>query len=373
MISGSVILPDEYRLADETELSRRIISRKKQLGERLLILTHHYQRAEIVEHGDYVGDSFGLSKKAAGSQTAEHIVFCGVRFMAEAADILCRPNQKVYLPNPEAKCPMAATAPSDLIYEVWDALESKLGEGRVVPISYMNTTADLKALTGHKGGLICTSSNAAEAFLWAFERYEKLFFFPDQHLGRNTARKLGIPSEQVVLFDRQKLWENVDSERLDKARVILWSGHCYVHSRFRPEHIENWRKSDPDVIIVVHPECVEEVVDNADAVGSTSFIVDYVEKAPSGSTIAIGTELNLVHRLALRHKDKRIFELSGDSSPVCANMYRTSLADVCYCLENLGSADRVQVPPEIRTDARTALERMLEVSGNPGRRESARS
>lgn len=363
MRSGSAILPDEYRLADDAELSRRIILRKKQLGERLLILTHHYQRVETVEHGDYVGDSYGLSRKAARSRTAEYIVFCGVRFMAEAAEILCRPDQKIYLPNPEAKCPMAAMAPSDLIYDVWDTLESKLGEGRVVPISYMNTTADLKAFTGRKGGLICTSSNAAEAFQWAFERYEKLFFFPDQHLGRNTVKRLGIPRDDIVLFDRQRLWENIDLGRLERARVILWSGHCYVHSRFRPEHIENWRKSSPGVIIIVHPECIEEVVDNADAVGSTSFIVEYVEKSPSGSIIAIGTELNLVHRLALRHKDKRIFELSDDSSPVCANMFRTSLADVCYSLENPDSANRVVVPPEIRTDAKLALERMLEVGG----------
>lgn len=363
MISGSAILPDEYRLAGDAELSQRISSKKKQLGERVLILTHHYQRAEIVEHGDYVGDSYGLSRQASRSEKAEHIVFCGVRFMAEAADILCRSDQKVYLPNPEARCPMAAMAPSDLIYEVWDALESKLGEGRVVPISYMNTTADLKALTGRKGGLICTSSNAVEAFRWAFSRFEKIFFFPDQHLGRNTANRLGVPKEQVILFDHRRLWESIDREMLEKARVILWSGHCYVHSRFKLEHIESWKRSHPDVIVVVHPECREEVVDNADAVGSTSFIVDFIEKAEPGSTIAVGTELNLVHRLALTHDDKSVFELSGDSSPVCANMFRTSLADLCFTLDNLNSVDQVVVPREIKSDARGALERMLEVGG----------
>jgi quinolinate synthase len=363
MRSGSAILPDEYRLAGEDQLSQRINSKRKQLGEKLLILTHHYQRVEIVEHGDYVGDSYGLSRKAARSQSAEHIVFCGVHFMAEAADILCRSDQKVYLPNPDAKCPMAAMAPSELIYDIWDTLESSLGAGRVVPVSYMNTTADLKALTGRKGGLICTSSNAVEAFRWAFERYEKLFFFPDQHLGRNTAKRLGIPKEQVVLFDHRRLWESIDREKLEKARVILWSGHCYVHSRFKLEHIESWRRSRPDVIVVVHPECREEVVDNADAVGSTSFIVDFVEQAEPGSTIAVGTELNLVHRLSLTHSDKSIFELSGDSSPMCANMFRTSLADLCFNLDNLDSVEHVDVPHEIRIDARGALERMLEVGG----------
>jgi quinolinate synthase len=363
MKSGSAILPDKYRQADEEELSRRISSVKERLGERLLILTHHYQRVEIVRHGDYVGDSYGLARKASRSEKAEHIIFCGVHFMAEAADILCRSDQKVYLPNPEAGCPMADMAPSDLVYDVWDTLESSLGERRVVPVSYMNTTADLKALTGRKGGLICTSSNAAEAFRWAFERYEKLFFFPDQHLGRNTAKRLGIPSEQVVLFDRKKLWQDIDREKLEKAKVILWSGHCYVHSTFRPEHIDNWRKSHPDVIIVVHPECIQEVVDSADAVGSTSFIVDFVEKAPRGSTIAIGTELNLVHRLSLTHGDKNIFELSRDSSPICANMFRTSLADLCFNLENLDSANRITVPQETRIQARRALERMLEIGG----------
>ncbi len=358
---GSVVLPDEYRVAGESELAERIGTARRNLGKKLLVLTHHYQRVEIVRMGDYVGDSYGLAKIAARSPDAEHIVFCGVHFMAEAADILCKSNQKVYLPNPGAGCPMADMAPAEQVYNTWDAIEKDLGPGRMMPISYMNTSADLKAFTGKKGGLICTSSNAAAAFKWAFDKFEKIFFFPDQYLGRNTANKLGISRDQIFLFDLKEADEQIDRKRLEKIKVILWPGHCYVHSKFRPEHIDHLRQTDNSVKIVVHPECSEEVVNKADAVGSTSFIVDYVEKALSGSAIAIGTELNLVHRLAITHKDKKIFELSGDSCPMCANMFRTSLADLCYTIENLEKANRIVVREDIKADARIALERMLEV------------
>ncbi len=357
----SATLPDEYRIAGDDELIGRIRFRKKQLANNLLLLTHHYQRVEIVRMGDFVGDSYGLAKTAARSPDAEFIVFCGVHFMAESADILCSSGQKVYLPNSEAGCPMADMAPADLVYDVWDDIEMKLGKGRTVPISYMNTSADLKALTGKKGGLICTSSNAVAAFRWAFDKFDKIFFFPDQHLGRNTANKLGISGDQIVLFDLQETDKLLDKKQLEKAKVILWPGHCYVHSKFKPEHIDYWRKTDRSVRIVVHPECSEKVVDKADAVGSTSFIVDYVEKASSGSAIAIGTELNLIHRLAITNKDKKIFELSGDSCPMCANMFRTSLADLCFTLENLERANCITVRDDIKADARIALERMLEV------------
>ena len=359
----SATLPDEYRTAGDDELATRIRSRKKQLAGNLLLLTHHYQRVEIVGLGDFAGDSYGLAKRAAQSPDTEFIVFCGVHFMAESADILCNSGQKVYLPNPEAGCPMADMAPADLVYDVWDAIEEELGKGRIVPISYMNTSAELKAFTGKKDGLICTSSNAAAAFKWVFDRFEKIFFFPDQHLGRNTANKFGIPEDQIVLFDLEKADQQLDRKRLEKAKVILWPGHCYVHSRFKPEHIDHWRQTDSSIKIVVHPECNEEVAGKADAVGSTSFIVDYVEKAPPGSAIAIGTELNLIHRLAIINKDKRIFELSGDSCPMCANMFRTSLADLCFTLENLETANRIVVREDIKAYAKIALERMLEVGG----------
>lgn len=355
------VLPDEYRTADENELIKKIRAKKEELGKKLLILTHHYQRVEIVRMGDKVGDSYGLSKIASRSPDADIIAFCGVHFMAESANILCTPHQKVYLPNPSAGCPMANMAPASRVYDAWDHIESVLGKGKVVPISYMNTTADLKAFTGKSGGLICTSSNADSAFKWAYDKYEKLFFFPDQHLGRNTAKKYGIPKDQVVLYDPKSPDGGIDDSSLQKAKVILWNGYCYVHTKFKPEHIRSWREKDPKVKIVVHPECMEEVVDNADAVGSTSFIVKYVEEAPPGSIIAIGTELNLIHRLAITHTDKKIYELGGDTCPVCSNMFRTTLADLCFTIENPEKAFRVEVPDEIKSDARLALERMLEI------------
>jgi quinolinate synthase len=358
---GSVALPDIYRVAGESELTERIQSARRKLAKKLLILTHHYQRVEIVRMGDSVGDSYGLAKTAARSPDADHIVFCGVHFMAESADILCNSDQKVYLPNPGAGCPMADMAPAEQVYDAWDALEKIIGPGRMAPISYINSSAELKAFTGKNGGLICTSSNAAAALEWAFEKFDKIFFFPDQHLGRNTANRYRIPKDQIVLYDPEMVAEQHARRQLEKAKVILWPGYCYVHSKFKPEHIDYWRQIDPSAKIVVHPECNENVVGKADAVGSTSFIVDYVEKAPPGSVIAIGTELNLVHRLAITNTDKEIFELSGDSCPMCANMFRTSLADLCYTLENLEKANRIVVPEDIRADAKTALERMLEV------------
>lgn len=361
MARGNAALPDDYRIAGEKELASRILAKKQILGDSLLILTHHYQRLEIVRFGDLVGDSYGLAKKAGQSPKAEHIVFCGVTFMAEAADILSQSNQKVYLPNPDAGCPMADMAPAESVYEAWESISRITGRGKIIPISYMNSSAELKAFTGKSGGLICTSSNAAAAFKWAFEKADKLFFFPDQHLGRNTAAKFGIADDQVILYDRSRTKGGLTDDEIKRAKVILWNGNCYVHTKFTPEDLDRRRTADPDVIIVVHPECTREVVDKADAVGSTSFIVNYVENAPSGSVIAIGTELNLIHRLAVDHPDKKIFELSGEACPICSNMFRTTLADLCFTLENLDRANRVVVPDDIKNDARLALERMLEV------------
>ena len=356
-----VQLPDDYRNSSLDDLARRIQARKHELGDRVVVLTHHYQRYEVVCQGDYIGDSYGLCKIASQLAQAEYIVFCGVHFMAEAANILGRPEQKTYLPNLTAGCPMADMAKSEQVYDAWDQIENAIGKGRVVPISYMNSSAELKAFTGKNGGLICTSSNADAAFKWALSRYEKFFFFPDQHLGRNTAKKYGIPRDQVVMYDPRKLLGGIDLAELEKAKVILWYGYCHVHAKFHEDQIDQWRLKDPSVKIVVHPECEEAVVDKADAAGSTSFIVDYVEKAPTGSTIAIGTELNLVHRLAIQHPDKKIYELSGDSCALCSNMFRTTLADLCYVLDNFSDANLIVVPDEIKADAKIALQRMLEV------------
>lgn len=359
MAPGMTTLPDEYRVADDDELATRIRNRKAELAARLVILTHHYQRLEIVRLGDHVGDSYGLARLAGASADADLIVFCGVKFMAEAADILSRPDQKVYLPNPEAGCPMADMAPLDQVYEAWSFITRTSGAGKVIPVSYMNSSADLKAFTGRNGGLICTSTNADAAFCWAFDRGDKLFFFPDQHLGRNTALKYGISEAQIMLYDRARPGGGLSEEEVHGAKVILWSGNCYVHTKFRPGHVDYWRKREPRVKVVVHPECTREVVEKADAVGSTSFIVNYVNNAAPGSIIAIGTELNLVHRLAVDNPDKKIFELSGDSCPICSNMFRTTLADLCFTLENLDCANMIEVPKDIMRDARISLERMF--------------
>lgn len=355
------ILPDEYRTASEDELEKRIIAKKKQLGEKLVVLTHHYQRLEIVSFNDFVGDSYGLAKAASQQKKAEIIVFCGVRFMAEAADILTDDNKKVYLANPTAGCPMANMADTDDVYESWDYIESVIGPDKVIPLSYMNSSAALKAFCGMHGGLICTSSNARAAFDYCFAKKKKLFFFPDQHLGRNTANSKKIPREKVVMYNPNLENGGLDAESIKQAEVILWYGHCYVHTNFKPEHVISVREKYPDVKVLVHPECREEVVNMADSVGSTTHIVKYVEKAPPGSTIAIGTELNLVHRLAVTHPDKKVFSLAGEMCVMCSNMFRTSVQDLCFTLENFDEAGLVKVPDDISHDAYIALERMLEV------------
>nr|MBN2277881.1 quinolinate synthase NadA [candidate division Zixibacteria bacterium] len=354
-------LPKEYRESTTEELKDSIRSARGKLGRKAIILTHHYQRPEIVESGDAVGDSYGLSKIAAERDDVDLIIFCGVHFMAEAAYILSKPHQKVYLPNPLAGCPMADMAEIEEVLEAWEVLKAFGGDTRIMPISYMNSAASLKAFVGEHGGLICTSSNADAAYKWALERREKLFFFPDRHLGYNTGIKYGLSRDDMVLWDFAKEQGGLSDEQIEKARVILWKGHCHVHTNFRSRHVTEVRGKYPDVKIVVHPECSHTVVEQADAVGSTSFIVKYVEQQPAGSVIAIGTEINLINRLAHEHPDKKIFELSGQTCPVCANMYRTTLNDLAYCLENYEDMKTITVPDEVRQKAYLALERMLEV------------
>jgi len=357
------VIPEEYRIATDQDLTGRIIRKRDELGDKLVLLTHHYQRKEIVALGHHAGDSYALSK-IASEQSAENIVFCGVHFMAESAAILSQPHQRVYLPNPLAGCPMADMAQIGNVLYAWDRLATVLPDTKIIPLAYMNSAADLKAFCGRNEGAICTSSNAVKAFEWAFERGEKLFFFPDEHLGTNSSVKLGIPEEEIVVWD----FKNRDLggngvEDLKRARVILWKGYCHVHTTFRVEHVKKMRADHPDVKIVVHPECPREVVDIADANGSTKFIVEYVDSAPPGSVIAIGTEVNLVDRLAHTYPDKRIFELSGNTCAMCVNMYRTTLNDLAWCLENLDGIPTVNVPEDITRDARVALERMLQIQG----------
>ena len=357
------IIPDEYRLATDADLTERILSRKSELGDKLVVLTHHYQRKEIFALGDCAGDSYTLAKTAS-QHGAEHIVFCGVHFMAESADILTKPHQKVYLPNPLAGCPMADMASIGDVLYAWDSLTGALPDAKIIPISYVNSTADLKAFVGKNGGTTCTSSNAVRAFDWGFNQGDKIFFFPDEHLGTNTSNKHGIPKDQIAIWDfaNPKLGGN-SIDDLRRARAILWKGYCHVHTTFRTEHVEQTRKLYPGVKIVVHPECPEAVVNAADSNGSTSFIVEYVTKAPPGSVIAIGTEINLIDRLAHTFPDKQIYELSGNTCAMCVNMYRTTLNDLAWCLENLESVPTIEVPKEIARDARIALERMLEIQG----------
>lgn len=355
-------LPKEYREAANDELKDRITAAKARLGTKLVILAHHYQRLEVIEFGDFIGDSYGLSKIAAEQKEAEIIVFCGVHFMAESADILTDSSKTVYLPNPLAGCPMADMAEMADVMEAWEYLEQFGGDKTVMPISYMNTAAGLKAFTGRHGGLICTSSNAAAAFKYGIERRDKLFFFPDEHLGYNTGIKYGLRPDEMVVWDFSRRSGGLTPEQIDKARVILWKGHCHVHTNFTREHVEEVRRQYPGVKVVVHPECPHEVVEAADADGSTKFIVEYCAKAPAGSVIAIGTEINLINRMIHQYPDKTIMELSGKTCPVCANMYRTTLNDLAYTLDNYADMKPIAVPEPTRGQALLALEKMLEVS-----------
>jgi quinolinate synthase len=355
-------LPKDYREARTKELEERITRAKERLGNKLCLLTHHYQRREVVAFGDHVGDSYGLSQQAASDPTAEVIVFAGVHFMAESADILSGDHQAVYLANPLAGCPMADMAEMADVMEAWEALKPFGAEEKIMPISYMNTAAGLKAFTGRYGGLICTSSNAAAAMDYGLKRREKVFFFPDENLGYNTGLKYGLKPEEMVIWDFSRDDGGLSAAEIERARIILWKGHCHVHTNFRKEHVAQVRETYPDVRVVVHPECLPEVVSLADAAGSTSFIVDYCDRAPDGAVIAIGTEINLVSRMAHQYPDKKIIELSGQTCPVCANMYRTTLNDLAYCMENYEDLPPVTVPEPTRSDARKALEKMLEIS-----------
>ncbi len=341
---------------DDKRIIEEILAIKETLKEKLLILTHHYQRKEIVDLGDCRGDSFGLSQKAAADKVARFIVFCGVHFMAESAAILAQPHQTVQIPNLEAGCWMADMADIRTVERAWRELTSVTGEDAVIPIVYMNSDAALKAFCGSRGGAVCTSSNAPAAFHWGFGQRQKVFFFPDQHLGRNTGNQMGIPAEEMIVWDPHKPFGGNTAARLEKARVILWDGHCLVHTRFRVEHVLKMRSLFPESKVVVHPECTQEVVALADAVGSTSFIVKFVEDAPPNTTIIIGTEVNLVNRLALENPDKRVLDLHYS---LCPNMFKINLNNLLWSLENIGQVNVVTVPKDIRADARLALDRML--------------
>jgi len=335
------------------------------LGERLVILGHHYQRDDVIRHADFTGDSFKLSVLAAERPEAEFIVFCGVHFMAESADILSAPHQKVILPDLGAGCSMADMATSEQVEDAWEQLQGigVIGDFRVMPITYMNSSAAIKAFCGKNDGVVCTSSNAAPLFDKSLKEADKLFFFPDQHLGRNTGVKFGIPLDQMALWDPSKELGGNTEEQLRDARLILWKGHCSVHGRFREWHVEQVRKEVPGIKVLVHPECTREVVEKSDLNGSTEFIIKTLEAAPAGSSWAVGTEINLVNRLVKRFPDKHIRLLAPDLC-MCATMYRIAPQNLAWALESLVAGEvvnQITVPEETAKWARVALDRMLAI------------
>lgn len=352
-----------YRTLPQQELEERCWSAKRQLAEKLLILGHHYQQDEVIQFADLRGDSYKLSSEAAKRRHCRYIVFCGVHFMAETADILTPPEVVVILPDLAAGCSMADMADLDSVESAWEQLGSIVNTADVMPVTYINSSADLKAFCGQRGGLVCTSSNARAALAWAFARRSKVLFFPDQHLGRNTARRMGISLEEMCVWDPELPLGGNNPDALHRCRLILWKGHCSVHQMFKPQHVAWFRQRYPDIKILVHPECMMEVVDQADLVGSTEFIIKTIREAPPGSKWAIGTELHLVNRLKNEYPDKEIHFLSNIVC-MCATMYRIDLPHLCWALENLVAGrivNEIKVPEPTRTWARIALERMLEV------------
>jgi len=341
---------------EEAALREEILARKAALGQELLILTHHYQRPEIVSLGDARGDSFELSRKAAASGKARFIVFCGVHFMAESAAILAQPHQTVQIPDPQAGCRMADMVDLEQVSTAWEELSDIVGQNVISPIVYMNSDASLKGFCGRHGGAVCTSANARIALPWGLARREKVFFFPDQHLGRNTARLLGLGPEDWIVWDPAQPLGGNRAADIRRARLILWDGHCHVHTRFKVEHVLTRRQEFPGAKVVVHPECTEAVVAQADACGSTGFIVEYVRQAGPGATIVVGTEINLVARLALEYPDRQVLDLHYS---LCPNMFKIDPAKLLLSLENPGEVNVINVPEDIKAEARLALDRML--------------
>ena len=366
---------EAYRKLDDATLASRIDEVRQRLGSRVLILGHHYQQDAVIAHADLRGDSYQLSKSAAERTDCEAIVFCGVHFMAETADILVnRPEQmagrngsrvNVVLPDTAAGCSMADMAAIEQVEDAWADLGEIIDTGDITPVTYINSAASLKAFCGRHGGIVCTSSNARAVLEWAFAKTKRVLFFPDQHLGRNTANSMGVPLEQMCVWNPHdpRLGGN-DSTTLEKSRVILWQGHCSVHAMFRPEHVATMRENIPDIKVLVHPECALEVVEKSDLAGSTSYIINQIQTAAPGTSWAIGTELHLVRRLEQEHPEQTIRFLSPTVC-MCATMYRIDLAHLCWSLEHLESGNPVNV---IRVDQDTAhwsvvaLERMLDVT-----------
>jgi quinolinate synthase len=358
----------EYAGLDAETVRRRTWDAKKRLGTRMVVLGHHYQRESVIEFADFRGDSFKLSQLASQAGEAEYILFCGVHFMAESADVLRQDHQTVILPDLKAGCSMADMAATRDVEEAWELLTAAHGEDAFTPVTYMNSTAALKAFCGARGGVVCTSGNASQVLEWAWKRRRGVFFFPDQHLGRNTAFEMGVPLEQMAEWD----WLATDpraanARALDPAtRIVLWKGFCSVHTKFTKQQVDEVRAADPAVKVIVHPECPFDVVRAADLVGSTEFIIERVRAAAPGTHWAIGTEINLVHRLALEHPEQRVRSLQKNVCP-CATMNRIDPAHLLWAMENLAEGavvNPIRVPEDVRRDARVALDRMLELKGD---------
>ena len=357
------LLPDRYLGLVDTELKERIASAKAMLGDRVLLLGHHYQRDEVIEFADCIGDSFQLARQAAKQRNAQYIVFCGVHFMAESADVLSGNHQQVILPDLAAGCSMADMATADQLEVCWTELQT-MGATRVIPVTYINSAASIKAFCGERGGVVCTSSNAEATLRWAWARGEQVLFLPDQHLGRNTAYKMGVPLNQMIVWDPDESFGGVTLTELSAARIILWNGYCSVHARFSVAQIDHLRRTQPTVRVIVHPECTWDVVQAADASGSTEYIIKQVRESPAGSVWAVGTETHLVNRLAKELAPERTVTTLGPIGCLCSTMFRVSPNHLLWVLEGLLEGkiyNRIVVPDREKHWTRVALDRMLQI------------
>jgi quinolinate synthase len=365
-------LPERYVGLSDEEMDVRIAAARATLGRRLVILGHHYQRDEVIKFADYTGDSYKLAQQVSKHPDAEFIVFCGVHFMAESADVLSAPHQRVILPDLAAGCSMSDMAAPEQLETCWAELEQMGFAGGaapgatapLVPVTYINSAAAIKAFCGERGGVVCTSSNAAATLLWAWERGERVLFLPDQHLGRNTAYKLGVPLDQMVVWDPNEIWGGVDPDQVKRARIVLWKGHCSVHTRFTVRQIEQLRAQHPGIRVIVHPEVPWEVVQAADDSGSTEYIINQVKKSPAGSVWAVGTEIHLVNRLAREvHPERTVFSLEQFGC-LCSTMFRVSPNHLLWILEGLVEGkvyNQIAVPDDQKKWTKVALDRMLTI------------
>jgi quinolinate synthase len=362
-ISERQSLPDKYLGLSDEEMDRRITAARQKLGSRLVILGHHYQRDEVIKFADYTGDSFKLARHIAARPEADFIVFCGVHFMAESADVLCSPHQQVILPDLAAGCSMADMAAPDQLEMVWEELQ-QMGISGVVPVTYINSAASIKSFVGERGGTVCTSSNAMATLRWAFGRGEKILFLPDQHLGRNTAYKMGIPLDEMVVWDPNEIFGGLEPDQVKRAKMILWKGHCSVHTRFSAAQIRAVREEHPGVRVIVHPEVPWEVVQAADDNGSTEYILSQVRNSAPGSVWAVGTEIHLVNRLAQEVAPEKTVLSLDQFGCLCSTMFRVSPNHLLWILEELVEGrvhNRIVVPEEQKHWNKVALDRMLSI------------